>query len=271
MIIGYQGVPGSYSEEALIQLFGENANTKCYKEFEDVFIALQNDEINYGVLPIENSTTGSITQNYDLLKKYGYYITAETSVKIEHNLLALPGANINNIEQVFSHPQGFEQCSNYLKNLPNIKQIAYHNTAISAEYVKNQAQKINSAIASKRAAQIYGLEVLVPNIQNNKENWTRFIVVSKNYESTAKSDKLTILFEIPNKIGSLYQILEKFSKEKINMLKIESRPVGDGTFSYCFYIDIEGNKEDINIKQAIKNIGKITKDFKVLGCYKKNV
>ncbi|WP_029488285.1 prephenate dehydratase [Candidatus Epulonipiscium viviparus] len=271
MIVGYQGVPGSYSEQALIQLFGNEKNTKYYKEFEDVFAALKNDEIDYGILPIENSTTGSIVQNYDLLKKYGYYITAETSVKVEHNLLGISGAAIDDITHIFSHPQGFEQSTIFLKRLPNVKHVAYHNTAIGAEYVKKEAKKTNAAIASKRAAELYNLEILESNIQNNKENWTRFIVVSKEAESNQFSNKMTILFEIPHKIGSLYHILEEFAKSKINMSKIESRPVGDGTFSYCFYIDIEGNKDDYNIKNAFENISEITKDFKILGFYNKNV
>ncbi|ONI48119.1 chorismate mutase [Candidatus Epulonipiscioides saccharophilum] len=272
MVIGYQGVPGSYSEQALIQLFGLVHPTKYYKEFEDVFIGLEIDEIKYGVLPIENSTTGSITQNYDLLRKYGYYITAETGVKIEHNLLVIPQTKMEEIEQIFSHPQGFEQSTVFLKQFfPDVKQTAYHNTAISAEYVKNQNARTFAAIASKRAAQLYGLDILESNIQNNKENWTKFIVVSKLAESNPSCDKMTLLFEIRHEIGSLHQILAEFAKFDINMSKIESRPVGNGTFSYFFYIDIQGNKENRNIKDAFENIKKLTQNFKVLGYYKKTV
>ncbi|OOB79982.1 MAG: chorismate mutase [Epulopiscium sp. Nuni2H_MBin003] len=269
MIVGYQGVEGSYSEEALIQYFGKEQLTKNYNQFEDVFIALEEGEIDYGVLPIENSTTGSISENYDLLKKYEYYIVAEINVKVRHNLLGIEGATIENITQIFSHPQGFEQCAKYLKTL-NAKHVAYHNTAISAKYVKDTNDVQNAAIASNRAAEIYGLSILNSDISNVAQNVTRFIIISKIATTAKESNKMTLLFEIPNTIGSLYSILNQFAKEKVNLLKIESRPVGDGTFSYCFYIDIEGNMQNANIINALKNIEEVTKDFRILGNYIKS-
>ncbi len=269
--IGFQGVPGSYSEEALLGYFGNQCKTKHYQQFEDVFEALKYEYIDYGILPIENSTTGSITQNFDLLKQYEFYIVGETSVKIQHCLLGLQGANVNEINQVFSHPQGLEQCSHFLKSLPNCKQIAYHNTAISAKHVKDVNTLTNAAIGSKRAGELYDLEALETNISNAKENITRFIIVSKHQESNSLCNKMTLIFTIPHVIGSLYVVLDEFSKEKVNLLKIESRPVGDGSFSYYFYIDIEGNKEDENVKRVFEKVSKVTENFKILGCYKKNI
>ncbi|ONI39294.1 hypothetical protein AN639_06345 [Candidatus Epulonipiscium fishelsonii] len=267
--VGFQGVPGAYGEQALINYFGNSYKTNFYPEFEDVFEALKYEYIDYGVLPIENSTTGSIVQNYDLLKKYGYYIVGETSIKIRHHLLGLKGANMNNLTQVFSHSQGLEQCSKFLKTLPFCKQVAYANTATSAKFVKDSNIATNAAIGSERAGEIYGLEILQENISDAKENVTRFIVVSKYEQSNSICDKMTLIFSIANKIGSLYAVLNQFSNEGVNLLKIESRPVGDGSFSYYFYIDIEGNKEDSNIKKVLGEISKVTQDFKVLGCYKR--
>ncbi len=271
MIIGFQGVPGSYSEQALIAYFGNKQETEHFQEFEDVFVALENDKIKYGVLPLENSTTGSITKNFDLLKKYSYYIVGETSIKIEHHLLGLKGATTDNMTQIYSHPQGFEQCSEYLKKFPNTQQVAYHNTAISAKYVKESNNLTYAAIGSKRAGQLYGLEILASNISDASENVTRFIVVSKTLETSADCNKMTLVYNLPHVSGSLNSILNLFATESINLLKIESRPVGNGSFSYYFYVDIEGNLEDKNVQRALTSVENATENFKLLGCYKANI
>ncbi len=271
MVVGFQGVPGSYSEQALIKYFGDEQITKHYQEFEDVFIALENEQIKYGVLPIENSTTGSIAKNYDLLKKYSYYIVGETSIKIEHHLIGLKGAKITELTHIYSHPQGFEQCSEYLKNFPNVQQVAYHNTAISAKYVKDSNNLTNAAIGSKRAAQLYGLETLNSQISDAKENVTRFIIVAKCLENNSTCNKMTLVFSLPHVAGSLCTALNQFANEAVNLVKIESRPVGDGSFSYYFYVDIEGNKDDDNVQRMLENIVSKTEIFKILGCYKSNI
>lgn len=268
--IGFQGVPGSFSEEALLHYFGADYETHHYKSFEDVFEALKYEHVQYGILPIENSSTGSITQVYDLLKKYGFYIVGETRIKIEHHLLGLQGAKINGLTSVYSHEQGLEQSSDYLRTLPQCQQIPYHNTAMSAKFVKDSQDETKAAIGSRRAAEIYGLEILKPAINNAKENVTRFIIVGKQPESNMLCDKMTLVFTLPNEAGSLYEQLTTFAKEGINLLKIESRPVGDGSFSYFFYLDVEGNSEDEKIKSVIGLLTKQTQEFRVLGCYKKS-
>ncbi|MPQ44588.1 prephenate dehydratase [Clostridium tarantellae] len=266
--IGFQGLEGSFSEEALIAYFGEGYETCSYEKFEEVFEGLKYRNIDYGILPIENSSTGSITEIYDLLKKYGFYIVGETKIKIEHNLLGIKGTKIKEINEVYSHPQGFEQSSEYLKTLDCIN-IPYYNTAISAKYVKDNNNFNKGAIGSKRAAKIYGLEVLKEGINNVKENFTRFIIVGKNLESNEVCNKMTISFTLPNESGSLYNQLRVFSEANINLIKIESRPVGDGTFSYIFYIDIEGNIKDIVVKKVLEKVSELTCQFRILGCYKK--
>lgn len=267
--VGFQGREGSYSEEALIGYFGNSEERHSYEQFEDVFIALKREEIDYGILPIENTTTGSIVQVYDLLKKYGYHIVGETKIKIEHCLLGVKDAQISDIKEIYSHYQGFEQSSEYLSALPSCKQIPYYNTAISAKYISDSKDKSKACVCSKRNSIIYDLKVLDENINNVKENYTRFIVIGKELESSRECDKITILFSINHKPGSLYQQLEIFNKKNINMLKIESRPFGNGSFCYYFYIDIEGNINDENVKNCLDSIFKNSLEFKLLGCYKK--
>lgn len=267
--IGFQGEKGSFSEEALIEYFGEENETLSFEEFEDVFEALKFKRIDYGVLPIENSSTGSITDIYDLLNKYGFHIVGEKNLKIEHNLIGIKGAQLKDIKEIYSHLQGFEQSSEFLKGLKECKKIPYYNTAISAKYVSECADKSKSAIGSKRAADIYNLEVLKERINNLKENYTRFIIVGRELESNELCNKMTISFSLPNKVGSLYDKLKIFSENKVNMRKIESRPIGDGTFSYLFYIDIDGNINDESIKNILNYLRDSISDYRILGCYKR--
>lgn len=270
MQVGFQGVAGSFSEEALIGYFGEGYDTKGYQEFEDVFEALKYGEIDYGILPIENSSTGSITTNYDLLKKYGFYIVGETTIKIEQHLLGHEGAKISELEVIYSHQQGFEQTSDYLRKLPSVEKIPYHNTAISAKYVSDTKDIKKAAIGSKRAATLYGLHILAEAINNAKANYTRFIIIGTKKESNALCNKMTLMFTLPNEAGTLYQQLKIFSDAGINMIKIESRPVGNGSFSYFFYIDIEGNVEDQKMEDTLEKVARQVQEFRMLGCYKKN-
>ena len=267
--VGFQGTRGSFSEEALIKYFGDGCSLRDYGEFENVFQALKQKEINYGVLPIENSSTGSITEIYDLLKKYGYYIVGETKIKIEHNLLGVEGSKIEDIKEVYSHEQGFKQSNEFIKGLNGVEIIPYHNTATSAQYVSDSKDKRKAAIGSKRAADIYGLKVLKASINNEHENYTKFVIIGRNLEFNDLSNKITMVFTLENKLGTLYAELKLLSEAGINMSKIESRPVGNGSFSYFFYIDIDGNLKDKNIKEIIENISENTEEFKMLGNYKK--
>ena len=268
MVVGFQGVAGSFSEQALCQYFGEAYTRKAFKSFEEVFEALKYNYIQYGVLPIENSTTGSITQIYDLLKNYGYAIVGEVNLKIEQHLLALEGANLSSITRVYSHPQGLAQCSEYLKTLGACEQVAYHNTAMSAQHVKNCGDPTQAAIGSQYAAELYGLNILMQNIANAKENITRFVIVGKQVENSSLADKLTIVFKLSNQPGCLNKILGQFAAVGINLSKIESRPVGDGSFSYFFYVDLEGNSEDEKVKCVLEQVRNHTEAFQYLGCYK---
>lgn len=267
--IGYQGVKGSFSEEAMIEFFGENQEAVSYEKFEDVFIGLANKQIDYGILPFENSCTGAITAVYDLLSKYGFYIVGEECIKIKQNLVGIKGTKIEDIEEVYSHPQGFEQSKVFLKEHDNFKLVYYYNTAISAKHVSNLKDRSKAAIASSRAAKIYGLEVIEKEINDNESNNTKFVIISKSLELSKDCNKMTVTFSLDNKAGTLYNLLGHFAKNQINMVKVESRPSKSNLWEYVLYVDLEGNIKDENVKDAINTIKKECKYFKLLGCYKK--
>ena len=267
--IGYQGVKGSFSEEAMISFFGENNKSLNYERFEDVFISLKNDEIDYGILPFENSCTGAITSVYDLISKYGFYIVGEECIKINQNLVGVKDATVDDIKEVYSHPQGFEQSKNFLRNHEDFKLIYFYNTAISAKHVSKLNDKSKAAIASSRAAKIYNLDILAKNIHDNNNNHTKFVIISKNLESSKESNKITVSFSLENRAGSLYNLLGHFVKNNLNMIKIESRPSNGELWEYVLYVDLEGNINDEKVKNAINLIKEETRYFKLLGCYKK--
>lgn len=267
--IGYQGVKGSFSEEAMISFFGENNKSLNYEKFEDVFISLKNDEIDYGILPFENSCTGAITSVYDLISKYGFYIVGEECIKINQNLVGVKDATVDDIKEVYSHPQGFEQSKNFLRNHEDFKLIYFYNTAISAKHVSKLNDKGKAAIASSRAAKIYNLDILAKNIHDNNNNHTKFVIISKNLQSSKESNKITVSFSLENRAGSLYNLLGHFVKNNLNMIKIESRPSNGELWEYVLYVDLEGNINDEKVKNAINLIKEETRYFKLLGCYKK--
>lgn len=267
LTIGYQGVPGSFSEEALYNYFPNDVETKNYDLFEDVFIALEKGEIHYGVLPIENSSTGAISSVYDLLNQYSSHIVGETYVKPIQNLLGIKGSTINDIQEVYSHPQGFEQSKTFLSKY-SWQHIPYYNTAKSAEYIMQQNNKTIAAIASRKAAELYGLTVLADNINCNQNNTTRFVILGKSLKINNMCDKISVVFSTKHQAGALYAALKHFASSNINMLKIESRPVVHTPWEYYFYIDFEGNVEDPTIASAIKKMESECHHFKLLGNYK---
>lgn len=266
--IGFQGVEGSYSEEALSGFFSGEYEKKSYDEFEDVVKAIEKGEIDYGVLPAENSSTGSITQIYDLLNRHEVYIVGEKLLKIQHNLMAKKGETIDGIRRVYSHPQGISQCSRFLKEYREWEKIAYTNTAKSAKLVSVSNESGIAAIGSRRAAQIYNLEILSENINNSKYNTTRFIIIGRKTEEDDLSNKISMMLTIPHKPGCLNDIIQNFAQKNINMLKIESRPMKDRPWEYYFYIDIEGNLNYPNVLNVVQNIQEISLYFKILGNYK---
>lgn len=270
LTVGFQGVAGSFSEEALNNYFSNNIITKNYEQFKDVFNEIELEEIDYGVLPIENSSTGAISTVYDLLNHYSCYIVGETYVKPIQNLLGIKGARIEDILEVYSHPQGFEQSKDFLDNY-NWKHIPYYNTAMSAKYISEENNITIGAIASKKAAKLYGLDILAQNINFNENNTTRFVIIGKSLKVDNDCNKISIVLSTKHQAGALYETLKHFAVNNINLLKIESRPVQHTPWEYYFYIDFEGNIQDTNISNAINKMKTDCPYFKLLGNYKAQV
>ena len=229
--------------------------------------AVAEGEADYGVLPIENSSAGAVIDNYDLLIKYQNYIVAETFLTVNHALLGLPGASTENIKTVFSHPQALMQCSEYLNSNRQWKQISLENTAVAAKKVVEEGDLSQAAVASEIAGRIYGLKVLKSSINHNKNNTTRFIILSRNPVYREDAQKVSISFELPHKSGTLYNMLSNFIYNGVNMRMIESRPIPGRNWEYRFFVDIEGNLSDCAVQNALKGISEEGLNMRVLGNY----
>lgn len=262
----YQGVEGAFSEQAMVQFFGENINKHNVESFKDIILELENGNADYGVLPIENSSAGAVTGVYDLIAQSNLYIVGEEIVKVKQALLGLPNAEISDIKTVYSHPQGLLQSAKYLEKT-DWKQISLLNTAVSAKKVHEDNDVTQSAIASERAGKIYGLKVLESCINYNDQNATRFVILTKNKIHTKTANKISISFSLPHHCGTLYNVLSHFHYNNLSMTKIESRPLEGRQWEYRFFIDFSGNLEDINVKTALASIKEETQDFKIMGNY----
>ena len=266
--IVYQGVPGSFSEEAAIKYFGAKTERISVQYFEEVFVEVTEGNGEFGVLPLANSLTGGVYEVLDLINVYNLYIVGEVYLPIKHHLRGIPGASIEQITEVYSHPQGFQQCSRFLTSFSQWMKIPYFNTAISAQYIKDQASPNKACIASERAAEIYGLQVLKPSIQNNNHNYTRFIIIGKEILESDNNDKVSIVYSLPHKAGSLFQSLSIFSVHDLNLLRLESRPIPDRPWEFYFYVDFTGNLLADRTRFALELLKEKTTYFKLLGCYK---
>ena len=268
--IGFQGVEGSFSEEALLNYFGREAMTSSFRFFEDVFMAIDRGDVDYGILPVENSSTGSVNEVYDLLRKYGCHINGEIVLKVKQNLLGVKGASMEDIKEVYSHSQGFQQSAEFFKEHPSWKLIPYHNTALGAKLVSEAGDISRAAVASERAAAIYGLDILKENLNFNSKNYTRFVIVGKDLELDESSDKISVVLTVRHKAGSLCDVLRLFSQEGLNLLKIESRPIMDKSWEYFFHLDFEGNLQDPHVSRIMDQIRSRTTYFKILGNYRRH-
>lgn len=267
--IVFQGVEGSYAQMAMYEFFGEDCMGTAVATWRDAMEAIHSKEADYAVLPIENSSAGIVGENYDLLNEYDVCIIGEQVIKIEHALLGLPGASIDDIQTVYSHPQALMQCANYLEvEHPQWESKAKKNTAVSALKVKEDNDISKAAIASIQNAKIYDLQVLQEAIQDEADNETRFIIVSKEKKYLKDADKVSLCFELPHEKGSLYHILSHFIFNGVNMTKIESRPKKGVNWEYQFFIDVQGNLANDDILSALRGLKEETGSFKVIGNYK---
>jgi prephenate dehydratase len=267
--IGFQGESGSYSETSASTRFPDPNNSFIpFKSFRDLFDAVENTIVDLAVVPVENSTEGSVNETCDLLIEKPLFVIGEIYQKINHCLIINKDSYPENISVVYSHPQALAQCRRYIQSR-SFESIPMYDTAGSVKFIKETLKNNAAAIASKRAAQIYDMKIMEENIEDNSNNFTRFFIISKRYENTSNHDKISIIFSISHTPGSLYSILKEFALREINLTKIESRPTKDIPWEYYFFVDLEGNTNEKRISDSLSSIGNIAKSFKLLGSYKK--
>lgn len=265
-LIACQGVEGAYSQLACEKLFTV-ANIMYFSSFEGVFSAIDKGLCRYGVLPIENSTAGSVNKIYDLMMRYDFSIVRSVRLKVDHNLLVKKGTKLEDIKEIFSHEQAINQCAAFLGGLKNVKVTVCENTAAAAKMVAESDRSDIAALSSRSCAEIYGLDCLCASVQDTGNNYTRFICISKKLEIYPGADKTSIMLVISHKPGSLYRVLSRFYAMGINLVKLESRPLPDRDFEFMFYFDLETSVYSDKFAQLIGELDSLCEKFKYLGSY----
>ena len=264
--VACQGVEGAYSQIATERLF--ELPTICYyPTFDSVFSAIENGECKYGVLPIENSTAGSVKKVYELMLCHNFHIVRSVRIKIDHNLLSRPGKKLSDIKEIFSHEQAISQCSGFLKANPQIKVTVVANTALASKMVAESDRNDVAALSSRFCAELYGLENIMPSIQDTGNNHTRFICISKEPEVYPGADKLTLMLVTPNKPGALYHVLSCFNALGVNMTKLESCPIPERDFESMFYFDFTVSVYSDALKRLLCELEARGEKFRLLGAY----
>ena len=266
MRIAYQGEPGAFSEAAARRVDPDPHLVPC-RSFEEVFETVEAAPTTYGVLPIENSIGGSIHRNYDLLLAHDLPIVAEVELPVVHHLLALPGATLDGLRRVYSHPQGLAQCERFLRTLTQVEIIATYDTAGSAKMVADAGLTDAGAIASARAGEVFGLTSLAASVQDFDDNITRFIVVGRTPLKHAVADKMSIVFTLPNEPGSLFKALSVFALRGIDLTKLESRPIPGRPWEYRFYADLAMARDEVTGTRALAHLAEFAPMLRTLGTY----
>ena len=265
-VVACQGTEGAYSQLAVEKLFSL-PSIMYFKTFDSVFTALDSGLCAYGMLPLENSTAGSINQVYDLMMRYPFSIVRSVRLKIDHCLLAKKGVELSSIKKVYSHEQAIAQCADFLKSNPAYEVITCENTAVAAKMVAESDRTDVAAISSGNCASLYGLSRLADSVQDQDNNYTRFICISKNLAIYPGADKTSLMLTVPHKPGSLYHILSRFYIHGINLIKLESRPIPNRDFEFMFYFDIETSVYSDALKQVLRELSDICEEFYYLGSY----
>ena len=263
----FQGVEGAYSYAAMHAYFGEEIRSYHVKTWRDAMEEVAEGRADYAVLPIENSTAGIVADIYDLLTEYALYIVGEQIIPVEHVLLGLPGSRIEEIQTVFSHPQGLAQCKKYLESHENWKKAAAENTAGAAKKILENQDRTQAAIASRQAGDMFGLSVLEEQICDSGQNVTRYIIVGREAVFVKNAGKVSVCFEQPHETGSLYDMLSHIIYNGLNMTKIESRPIPGKNWEYRFFVDFEGNLKDSAVKNALRGLEAESRRMRILGNY----
>jgi len=264
----FQGEPGAYSEEAALTYFGPRAVIKPCESLEAVFKEVESGGVQYGIIPIENSIEGSISRSYDLMAESGLMVSGELNLRVNHCLIGNPGATLDGIRRVYSHPQALGQCGIFLRQL-KFELIPTYDTAGAVKLIKEKGDLSSAAVASERAAAIYRMKILARNIMDNPNNFTRFFALALHDAPPSGNDKTSVVFAVKHRPGALYEFLRILAEGKINLTKIESRPTRKKAWEYNFYLDFEGHREDGNIRAALPELEDQTLFFKILGSYPK--
>jgi prephenate dehydratase len=265
--VAFQGEPGAFSEEAAVKLLGAEIETVPRSTFEAMFAAIADGAADLVLAPVENSLAGSVYRCYDLLLESKLNITAEVILPIAHNLIGPPGATIERVRFVQSHPVALAQCTRFFETHPQITRVAAEDTGGSVREVVRAADPQRAAIASRRAAEIYGGSILQSHLEDHRENYTRFVLLSPEASANKGANKISLVVFLLHQPGALHQALEPVAKGNINLVKIESRPIVGHPFEYCFYLDLMASPEDRATQAALEELRRRTKEVRVLGCY----
>ena len=265
-MVACQGVEGAYSQIACEKIF-KNPFIFYFKNFEAVFNAIDQGMCQYGILPIENSTAGSVKKVYDLMIQHNFSIVRTFRLKVDHNLLVNPGTSLSDIKEIYSHEQAISQCGDFLQSLTGVNVIPVGNTALAAEMVAQSGRKDVAALSSRACAELYGLDCLASSVQDKGNNRTRFICISKNLEIYPGSDKTSIMMILNHKPGALYKVLARLYTLGINVTKLESRPIPDREFEFMFYFDLETSIYSEEFVQLMCELDELCEEFKYLGSY----
>jgi prephenate dehydratase len=270
--VAFQGERGAYSEAAAVAFFGNSVQPIPHPDFDAVFESVAEARAERGVLPIENSLAGSIHRNYDLLLRYDLSIVGEIQIPIAHQLIALPGVKLAEIKKVYSHPQALAQCEHSISTvLPQAERVTTYDTAGGVKMIKERRLVDGAGLASERAAKIYDMSIIQPDMQDDAENYTRFVVVARAAIVPEGEAKTSIVFSMKNEPGSLFKSLAVFALRDIDLTKIESRPLQGKRWQYFFYIDFIGSLREERCQNALDHLQEITSFFKVLGSYSRGV
>ena len=268
--IACQGVEGAYSQIAASKMF-KIPSILYFSSFDGVFAAIESGMCEYGVLPIENSTAGSVKRVYDLMVDHNLYVVRSMRVKIDHNLLSKPGTKLSDVKEIFSHEQAIDQCAAFLRTLKDVKVTVCPNTAVAARMVAESDRRDVAALSSRDCAELYGLIALANSVQDKSNNYTRFICVAKNPQIYPGADRTSIMLVTPHKPGALYNVLARINALGLNLLKLESRPLPEREFEFMFYFDIEGSPYSPELLELISELESDSEEFKYLGTYAESI
>ncbi len=266
-IVAFQGERGSFSEEAAYKLLGNRIRILPCETFAATFQSVASGKAQACLVPIENTLAGSVYENYDLLQSNALHIIGEVSLRIVHNLIALPGTSHKDVRQVYSHPVALAQCGRFFARHPQIERIPFYDTAGAVKMLAERRMRGAAAIASRIAADVYKARILVRHLEDHHENFTRFLLLSKTRRVSPRADKVSIVFSTRNAPGALYKCLSVFALRDIDLSKLESRPLRGKPFEYFFYVDFMGHVKEERCRNALAHLGEVTNFLRVLGCY----